>query len=1162
MTDTTGLILKNGLVQTMDMPTELPDLSLGNITITNTSGQSVVGATARIENGDLYFTSTGEQLQGTGFVYTYSVDISNLQNTITPPGIGPANFDGFAYQYKYDDRNRLTEKKIPGKDWEYIVYDNLDRPVMTQDANQRAKSPKEWSFTKYDALGRPAYTGLYRSDLPISIIRNIFKNNTAPQNYETKVALGSGYDGTYYTNDNFPTSSIEVLTVNYYDDYTFDMATLSLPASYEGQDIINYNNASGTKKGTKGLATGSKVKVLETTDWITNVTGYDKKGRPIYVASNNAYLGTIDIARSRLDFTGNVEKTETAHTKDGTTISTEDLFTYDHMNRLITQKQNINGQGQELIAKNRYDELGQLIGKEVGNTEASPLQDVDYSYTVRGWLKTINNPYSLSENNDLFAFGISYNETDLKSQYANYDTPLYNGNISQLRWRSENTDRSIRHYTLIYDALNRMESSYSATNYAIDLKFREHIYGYDKNGNIESLYRTMQDDSATNGYSYIDNLEYDYTGNQLLSVTDSYGLSGMGAEGFMDSNIVGDDYRYDANGNMLVDLNKGIGTVMADGITYNHLNLPTYIEINDGNDNVGNITYIYDALGNKQTKGVMHIGTYNSLTTTYYAGNYVYQGNFMSGGCSGCPPPPPPTPIWLKFINQPEGYIEPKNELDLSQGFDYVYRYRDHLGNIRLSYKDSNEDGSITGGSTQIFFDDFETASGWDGTGASWGHPISSFDSNFKLQGNYAGRIDRTGSSSVAVHSLTWVPINNSSDTEYIYSGWAYSNGPTIRLGLAMKEAGETGYLTLFDDIYVGTKNTWVYVEKRVIVPANMVLINLRIEANSSNVNGTVWWDNVSIRKVNDLLAVEILEENNYYPFGLKHKGYNTNVTSTNLALKYKFGGKEYQDELGLDWYDVSARNYDPALGRWMNLDPLAEKMRRHSPYNYAFDNPIYFIDYDGMMPTGPGDPPKKKLQNAIIAIGEAVTDGLETIGSWFTSDNSSPSNRTSERLDVEGEGIRIWGNNKTNEGSTADNGDSKGSLETKDIPSAPGGHKGTGKTPVTALKGGLKDTQKVESFFERGNDIVDSNKSENSVEKWDGSFATSTSKSNERGDNPIIVTKYFSISGTDTNFTTQTESYRTLDAKADSTLTVNNSWPTPRREDSSIVVDSVTIQY
>ncbi|WP_262712125.1 RHS repeat-associated core domain-containing protein [Flavobacterium salilacus] len=109
---------------------------------------------------------------------------------------------------------------------------------------------------------------------------------------------------------------------------------------------------------------------------------------------------------------------------------------------------------------------------------------------------------------------------------------------------------------------------------------------------------------------------------------------------------------------------------------------------------------------------------------------------------------------------------------------------------------------------------------------------------------------------------------------------------------------------------------------------------------------------------------------NNYYAFGMKHEGYNNVAVSSDPALKYKYNGKELQDEMQLDWYDYQARNYDPALGRWFNIDPLAETSRRYSPYTYCLDNPVYFIDPDGMEATDSGVDAETELDG-----GEEVYD-------------------------------------------------------------------------------------------------------------------------------------------------------------------------------------------
>src|SRR5690554_5096395 len=92
----------------------------------------------------------------------------------------------------------------------------------------------------------------------------------------------------------------------------------------------------------------------------------------------------------------------------------------------------------------------------------------------------------------------------------------------------------------------------------------------------------------------------------------------------------------------------------------------------------------------------------------------------------------------------------------------------------------------------------------------------------------------------------------------------------------------------------------------------------------------------------------EILEENNYYPFGLKHQGYNdiSNSCKSEQAEKYQYNGKEWDDALGLNIYEMDLRQYDPAIGRWTVMDPVTH--HDYSPYSAFDNNPVYWSDPSG----------------------------------------------------------------------------------------------------------------------------------------------------------------------------------------------------------------------
>lgn len=783
--------------------------------------------------------------------YIYDI-YGNLTFVLPPKADGTINnavLNDFCYQYKYDGYKRLVEKKLPGKDWEYIVYDKLDRPILTQDANLKATN--KWLFTKYDAYNRPIYTGDYTNTLQTSRVAVQTLANSTTYRFENKQSNAITINGTSvnYSNNAFPNTGIDLFTINYYDDYN----NIDLDG---GNAVVSYGITPITNA--KGLNTCSKIRILGTSNWTTNTIYYDSKGKSIYNYSKNNYLALTTTVKTQLDFAGKILETTSTHQKNTDPLITiVDIFSYDHIGRLLTQKETINNQAQELITSNTYDNLGQLISKGVGGkTTQSRLQNIDYSYNIRGWLKNINNVNTIGS--DLFAFQINYNDI------ADPLKKLYNGNISQTSWKTANLDDStLKSYIYTYDALNRL--NFAVDNSAVNPGRYNESVSYDKNGNIMSIARAGHTNPTATIFGPMDNLVYNYDGgNKLQKVKDNSNCT----EGFKDGIDVAIEYSYDSNGNMKTDANKGITAV-----TYNHLNLPTSVEINGGI-----INYKYDATGVKQRKII------SSGITTDYAGSFVYENNI------------------LKQFAQPEGYITYTSGI-----FNYIYQYKDHLGNIRLSYQDKDNNGSVN--------------------------------------------------------------------------------------------------------------------------------------------------------------STEIVQENNFYAFGLMHKGYNGGING--VDNKYKYNGKELQDELALNVYDYRARNYDPALGRWMSIDPLAEQMRRYSPYNYAFDNPIYFIDPDGM---APNDWYKNLLTgNVSWKDGHSSRLGYENLGhTWGSTDvngNRFLMDGDTKQISYNGKvlqdfnndksafditnGFTIWGSDRSGDTSGL-KGTATDSFEASHIPAIGGSAPGLGQ--VSAL--------------------------------------------------------------------------------------------------------------
>ena len=540
----------------------------------------------------------------------------------------------YAYIYHYDKYNRCIYKKLPGCDPVYTIYDAADRPVFTQDGEQRERN--EWSFSIPDGFGRVVLSGICKNQpaygaestpLDTVVVKAVWANEENPLKG--------------YRLEGITLSSPTVLSVSYYDSYDF-LGKNGIPddATTAYCETAGYGKRYGDD--CKGQQTGiltARFTDREYTGFIYSALYYDDRYRVIQRKGNNGQHGTESVYTA-YNFEGSPTKEKHVHSAPGQAPVTEvHTYTYDLANRLLKSVYQLNDKDSITLVDNIYDEVGRLF---VDRRNGVPELRTNYSYNLRSWLKGVSSP--------LFSQTLNYQET------INDISPCYNGNISSLFWRTAQNNASNalisspeKGYSFTYDGLSRLKDAVYGEGASLNQnrnRFNEQITGYDKMGNILGLLRYGQ--TGTDSYGLIDNLNLTYNGNQLQSVYDNATNSvfGNGME-FKDNAHETVEYAYDKNGNLTKDLNKNIN-----GIQYNILNLPSHIRFAGGSS----IVYEYAADGSK----IRTTHTINdNVTSTVYCGNAVYENGS------------------LKILLNESGYYS-------FQDNRFHFYIKDHQGNVRV----------------------------------------------------------------------------------------------------------------------------------------------------------------------------------------------------------------------------------------------------------------------------------------------------------------------------------------------------------------------------------------------------------------------------------------------------------------------------------------------
>ncbi len=910
--------------------------------------------------------SGGSYMYFRGAKVTFSPDVVISPDTkVVPYQLSEELLDKWAFQYKYDHYNRMSEKKVPGAGWVYLLYDRIDRVIATQDVVQRTDNGDiTVSFSKYDSLGRIVLTGILTNAFAFeSAASNQVALDGLLPNYEVyeKISKASG-NILGYTRGAIPNNNNADLyeTATYYDDYKnfptdFNFTFVDdFGVGGEVEDIYNHD--------VKGQVVGTQTKLLDGSNvWLKSINYYDDRYRVIQIQTENR-LGGIDRVSFKYDFSGRVKETKTFH-DDGTPgsdIVVVEEFTYDHASRLLQASHKVGGDPKIILVDNEYNELGELIDKRLHSADngLNFEQSVDYQYNIRGWLTFINKPVLNDGEGDYFGMKLIY---DKSTNLGN--TGMYNGNISLISWSNYSAGNIQRDaYVFDYDRMNRLTAAdywqrKSGTSWIDKAEFEVENLSYDLNGNIESLERFH-----TNTSTAMDDLTYAYAGNQLMAVTDN----GNVTEGFKDGNTGSDDYAYDENGNMISDANKDITA-----ITYNHLNLPETITFTNNRT----ISYVYDAAGTKLAK-IVHGN--DGITITEYVGGFIYENGV------------------LQQFAHAEGRVRRKATGD----FVYDYYLKDHLGNTRITFSADKPETTYRATMENELSTDEENYFLNIGSLREVSTAANKTGSDANVTGNEVVRLNGSDANRrLGPGKMLEVTAGDKVDLEVYayYSGTPGNNSPIADLAFATlignafggnasgtesEQAIQSGFennlaeavpssnttsnsdikaylnYILFNGDFGVVDAGFVRVDQGTIEGNHRLLQmnDIAIEqsgflyvyvSNEGNVNFNVYFDELEITHKSG----GILQEDHYYPFGMNIDALSS-IAPLEKQNQFKFnGGVEFNTDFDFNTYETLFRGYDPVLGRFMQIDPLTELMPGINSYQFGFNNPVSLNDPLGLAP-------------------------------------------------------------------------------------------------------------------------------------------------------------------------------------------------------------------